>query len=149
LSEMQLLLNMYKDKTKYTDLLEWVTANTFLKSPVIRAKALEVFPSDYRSYAVKTAKSADVISTVTKMCNRSLISLNEAIPKYELKLEAEARLQELVRKTADTATKIHVVLDSFLQINGNTLSGRELDCLRYLIDCGTVDTEDKLREYTG
>jgi hypothetical protein len=149
LTDTQRLQSLNQENERYASLYEMINANTDLSNSTIRQVALETFPADFRAHAVKTAKVAELRSVVLQLCERSISENGRAILTLAIRI-AEASQQETERQQRnETAAYIHTHLDNYLKNNPNAFNPRELECLQYLIDDGTVDTVEKLQEYTG
>jgi hypothetical protein len=126
-----------------------INANTDLSNSTIRQIALETFPADFRFHAVKTAKVSELRSVVLQLCERSVIENSTAILTIAIRVAKAAQQENERQQRNETAAYIHTHLDNYLTNNPNAFNSRELECLQYLIDDGTVDTIEKLQEYTG
>ncbi|MNL91343.1 hypothetical protein D3C81_10760 [compost metagenome] len=102
---------------------------------------------DANWYWAKEVKARDVAFKLDCWLNDSIIKLR--IKEVDLtKALDDVKMQKLqYMKAREIAGKMHDLLDKKLSKLNYHYSNRELSCLRYLIETGTIKTEAELNKY--
>lgn len=128
-----------------TSLQTKVNTSLKLTKKAVLGLASEVFPSDWRMYALKNTKANDIVAKLDEICNRTLSENADAIHKLSLQIETESKGIEERTVKEETTARLTSIIDTFLLTE--SYPARELECLYALVDSGEITTEEQLAEY--